>query len=182
MFELTGPERQTITIQAAKSAAAFLKAVKNPEADLFVVEARGALERFTLEVESATSRVQSCKIAVTVARDRLHADVAGGKGSEKAWAGVTEAERASVEAGLRLETARGTRADAQTRLAAARLAAIEGALPAAGEAANAAREAARAAEVSFMAGARALAMVRSRVGSLASQADHLRTAAAGGAT
>jgi len=181
MYEFTGPERQRITSEAAKAAAIFLKAVKDPEADPAVAEARGALERFTAEVESGTADVEGCKKTVTDARARLHADIRNGKGSAKAWAAMTETERAVVEAALHVETAKRARVEAEANLVAARRAAIEAVLPAAGEAVRAAREATRTAWVAYLAAERALGQVRSRAGSLAVQGDHLRTAAAGGA-
>ena len=181
MYELSGPERQTITHQAATAAAAFFKRVKDPEGDPGVVEARGALERFTAEVESATADVERCRKTVSDARTHLHADIGTGKSTTKAWAVTAEAERAVVEATLRLEMAKRGRVDAEAKLITVRLAAIEAALPAAGEAVNAAREAARAAEVASVAASRALGQVRAGAGSLALQVDRLRTAAARGA-
>ena len=178
MRELTGPERLTVTDRAAKAAEMFLKNLQEPESTPGVTEARVTLERFRAEFEASTGEVETCKTGVTDARGRLQADVSAGRSGTKAWAAVTAAERALVEATLRVETARHARGEAEAKLTGARLTAMQRAMPAAREAVGAAIEAARAAEVAFLIGQRALALVRSRAGVLASQLDRLSSLAA----
>jgi len=179
--EMTGEERQTVTSEAAKAAAVFLKAVKDPEGDPSVVGCRTAVERLAGELQAAQEAATGADRVGTEARAHLHEALASGKSTARAWEAITDGERSAAEARIRFELTKQAAGEANAVLATARLATIEAVLPAARQAVHAATEAARAAEVAFLAGARALAMVRSRVGSLASQADHLRTAAAGDA-
>jgi hypothetical protein len=180
--ELTVPERLAVTSQAAKAAEMFLKNLQEPESTPGVVEARATLERFRAEFEAATSEVETCKTGVTDARGRLQTDVTAGRSGTKAWAAVTAAERALVEATLRVETVRHARGEAEAKLTGARVTAMQSAMPAAREAVSAAIAAARASEVAFLTGERTLALVRSRAGALACRLDHLTSpaAAAGG--
>ena len=182
MRELTVPERLAVTSQAAKAAETFLKNLTEPESTPGVAEARVTLERFRAELEAVTGEVETCKTGVTDARGRLQADVSAGRSGTKAWAAVTAAERALVEATLRVETVRQARGEAEAKLTRARLTAMQSAMPAAREAVSAALAAARASEVAFLTGERALALVRSRAGALASRLDHLSSlpAAVGG--
>ena len=181
MREMTGEERQTVTSEAAKAAAVFLKAIKDLELDPAVVGCRTAVERLAGELQAAQEAATGADRVVTGARAHLHEALASGKSTARAWEAITDGEHAAAEARVRLELTQRATGDAKAALDAARLAAIEAVLPAAREAVGAAREATRAAEVGYLAAERALGQVRSRAGSLASQTDHLRTAAERGA-
>jgi hypothetical protein len=156
----------------------FLKNLQEPESTPGVAEARSTLERFRADLEAVTGEVETCKMGVTDARARLHADISAGRSGTKAWALVTSAERALVEASLRVETARHACGEAEAKLTGARVTAMQSAMPAAREAVSAAIAAARASEVAFLTGERTLALVRSRAGALACRLDHLTSPAA----
>jgi hypothetical protein len=177
--EWTGPERAAITSQAAAAAAAFLKGIADPERAPAVVGARAAVERLTSELQAAQEAAAGAALAITGARAELHKALGLGKSTAKAWEAITSGERNVADARVRLELTEQAAGEATSLLAAARLAAIEAALPAAGAACVVARQGERDAELAFLVASRALGLVRSHAGSLAVHGDCLRSAVGG---